>query len=214
MVESATQPTVQVVSSLSDIYLDVEGSLKSVHEIRYSNLCQRFKNLYGEKPSFYVRAPGRVNIIGEHIDYCGYSVLPAAIEQDLIIAYIPTDDESITINNIDKDLYPTEVISTDPFQKFKDSAHWLNYFLCGYKAVLALDSPLKGKVAKPRGMKILIESLVPAAAGLSSSSAFCVCTAIATLHVNGIIDQVDQATLANLVISAERMAGTACGGMD
>lgn len=80
MVESATQPTVSVVKSLSDIYLDVEGSLKTVHEVRYTELCQRFKNYYGEKPSFYVRAPGRVNIIGEHIDYCGYSVLPAAIE--------------------------------------------------------------------------------------------------------------------------------------
>ena len=45
-----------------------------------------------------------MNIIGEHIDYCGYSVLPAALEQDFIIAYVTTDDDKITINNIDKDL--------------------------------------------------------------------------------------------------------------
>ena len=63
-------------------------------------------------------------------------------------------------------------------------------------------------------MKILIHSLVPAAAGLSSSSAFCVCTAITTMHANGLLGDLDQATLANLVINAERMAGTACGGMD
>ena len=85
-------------------------------------------------------------------------------------------------------MYPPEVISTDPFQKFKQDAHWLNYFLCGYKAILALDSPVKDKVSKPVGLKILIQSLVPPAAGLSSSSAFCVCTAITTLHANGLID--------------------------
>jgi N-acetylgalactosamine kinase len=162
--------------------------LKSFHEERYINLARRFKNLYEVKPAFYCRAPGRVNIIGEHIDYCGYSVLPAAIEQDMIMAYVATDDEQIVINNIDKDCYPTETISIDAFQKFKEDAHWINYFLCGYKAILALDSPLKDKVKKPRGMKILIDSNVPAAAGLSSSSAFCVCTAITSLHANGLLD--------------------------
>ena len=69
--------------------------------------------MYGEKPAFYCRAPGRVNIIGEHIDYCGYSVLPAALEQDFIMAYIPSDDNQITINNIDKDQYPQVVLNTD-----------------------------------------------------------------------------------------------------
>lgn len=106
----------------------------------------------------------------------------------MIMAYVATDEDQIVINNIDKDCYATEIISTDPFQKFKEDAHWINYFLCGYKAILALDSPLKDKVMKPRGMKILIDSNVPAAAGLSSSSAFCVCAAITTLHANGLLD--------------------------
>ena len=83
------------------------------------------------------------------------------------------------------------MISTDPHQKFRDDAHWLNYFLCGYKAILALTSPLKDKVLRPRGMKILIESLVPPAAGLSSSSAFTVCAAVTTLHANELINQLD-----------------------
>ena len=91
----------------------------------------------------------------------------------------------------------------------------MNYFLCGYKAILANNSPVMlGEDEKPKGMKILIDSVVPQAAGLSSSSAFTVCTAITTLHANGLIDKLDQATLAELTIKAERMAGTACGGMD
>lgn len=132
----------------------------------------------------------------------------------MLMAYIATDDEKITINNMDKDMFPVEVLDVNPHQKFKDDAHWINYFLCGYKAVLALESDLKGKVAKPQGMKILIDSLVPPAAGLSSSSAFCVCAAVTTLHANGLLKEIDQATLSELVIAAERMAGTACGGMD
>jgi galactokinase len=66
----------------------------------------------------------------------------------------------------------------------------------------------------PKGFKVLIDSLVPPAAGLSSSSAFCVCAAITTLAANGLLGAINQSTLAELVIAAERMAGTACGGMD
>lgn len=48
-----------------------------------------FEAKYGTKPEFIARAPGRVNIIGEHIDYEGYGVLPAAIEKDCLIAVKP-----------------------------------------------------------------------------------------------------------------------------
>lgn len=188
MVEAKCVP---VVEQLNQIYQDVNGSLKEIHEKRYYTITKRFEALYGEKPKFFCRAPGRVNIIGEHIDYCGYSVLPAALDQDFIMAYALSDDDSITLNNVDKDSFPKEVLTTDPHQKFRDNAHWLNYFLCGYKAVLALDSQLKGQVAKPKGFKVLIDSLVPPAAGLSSSSAYCVCAAITTLHANGLLNAID-----------------------
>ena len=60
-----------------------------------------------------------MNIIGEHIDYCGYSVLPAALEQDFLMAYVvvPEGEEGadvIDISNIDKDTYPREKLTTDP----------------------------------------------------------------------------------------------------
>lgn len=100
---SPTIKSVPVVEQLTDIYQDVNNSIAEKHKPRFENLSRRFVGLYGVKPAFYCRAPGRVNIIGEHIDYCGYSVLPAALEQDFIMAYIPTDDQQIVINNIDKD---------------------------------------------------------------------------------------------------------------
>ena len=165
-------------------------------------------------PAFFCRAPGRVNIIGEHIDYCGYAVLPAAIEQDFVMAYIPSDKSEIEISNIDKDQYPTERLSTDPFQKFKEGHHWINYFLCGYKAVLATEERYYSKVATPKGFKVLIDSHVPPAAGVSSSSAFTVCAAVVALHANNLHKTIPKGDLSKLCVTAERMAGTACGGMD
>lgn len=117
-------------------------------------------------------------------------MLPAALDQDFIMAYSLSDDDKIVINNVDGVLFPKETLSTDPQQKFKADAHWVNYFLCGYKAVFSFDSPLKGRVEKPKGLKILIASLVPPAAGLSSSSAFTVCAAVTTLHANGLIGEI------------------------
>jgi galactokinase len=66
----------------------------------------------------------------------------------------------------------------------------------------------------PKGLKILIDSHVPPAAGLSSSSAFTVCAAVLTMHANGLTEKIPKDKLADLTIQAERKAGTACGGMD
>ena len=207
-------PTVPVFEALDKIYEDVEGSLKEKHEARYVNMIDRFKKHFGMIPHFYARAPGRVNIIGEHIDYCGYSVLPAAIEQDFIMAVATDNSDEITIANIDEVQFEKSTIANDPFQKLKDTAHWLNYFLCGYKAVLSLDDELRKSVEKPKGLKIFIDSIVPPAAGLSSSSAFTVCSALVAMHANGLTNKIPQTKLADLCVQAERMAGTACGGMD
>ena len=110
--------TVPVFEHLDKIY---QGDAKDMkrHEARFLNLRDRFKKLYDCIPKYYARAPGRVNIIGEHIDYCGYSVLPAALEQDFIMAYVVVEEgedaDKIVINNIDKDTYEPIEITTDPF---------------------------------------------------------------------------------------------------
>jgi len=128
--------SVPVIEQLTHIYQDIDGSIANKHKPRYENISRRFRDLYGVRPAFYCRAPGRVNIIGEHIDYCGYSVLPAALEQDFIIGYIPKDDNKIIIKNIDKEQYPYIELTTDTLQTFLESGSFVNYFLCGYKAFL------------------------------------------------------------------------------
>jgi len=69
-------------------------------------------------------------------------------------------------------------------------------------------------VKKPVGMKIFIASNVPPAGGLSSRSAFTVCTAITTAHANGILDKLSKEWMSNAVWKAETAAGIMCGAMD
>ncbi len=59
-----------------------------------------------------------------------------------------------------------------------------------------------------------MDSRVPIAAGLSSSSAFTVCASLVTMHANGIMDKVPKGDLSKICTTGERLAGTACGGMD
>ena len=66
-------------------------------------ISEYFEKNFNEKPSFFARAPGRVNLIGEHIDYCGYSVLPMAIEHDIIIAASVNNRSEIHLTNYDTD---------------------------------------------------------------------------------------------------------------
>ena len=91
--QDTPQKFVEVFEQLNQVYSDTNDAIKQKHEKRYEQLKDRFKQQFGSLPKFYCRAPGRVNIIGEHIDYCGYSVLPAAIEQDFVIAYSPVEPE-------------------------------------------------------------------------------------------------------------------------
>jgi galactokinase len=130
------------------------------------------------------------------------------------MAYVVSDKSEIEVSNIDKDQYPAEKLSTEPFQKFKEGHHWINYFLCGYKAVLGIEEKYYNKVPSPKGLKILIDSHVPPAAGVSSSSAFCVCAAVVTMHANNLHEVIPKSDLSKMCVTAERMAGTACGGMD
>merc|ERR1711994_1150472 len=116
--------------------------------------------LYEVKPDFLVRAPGRVNFLGSHIDCSGFPVLATALEHDIVVCCALSGDDTITINNTNGEEFPTQTITTDPAQPFKDKGHFNNYFLCGYKAMLSEDSPvaLDGGTP-PKGMNILIDSL-------------------------------------------------------
>ena len=176
-----------------------------VNHIRYKHLVDSFQEKYGETPKYLVRAPGRVNLIGEHIDYSGYGVLPMALEQDVTAAFVTNDSGEICLANISESYSDFKCKVTD----IKISGHnWYEYFFCGLQGIVEHFS-----VASPIGMKVLLDGNIPPSAGLSSSSALVCCAALTTVIANN-LPSPSKKQLAEICAKCERYIGTEGGGMD
>lgn len=150
------------------------------------------------------RAPGRVNLIGEHIDYNGLPVFPMAIERAVRIIFRGRDDDSVRIRSLDSRYPPgafrlQEAIPADP------PGEWTNYVKAGAQA-LCESSP------RLSGLDAVVSGDIPVAAGLSSSSALVVAVAMALIHVNELA--IEPTNLMRLLARGERYVGTQGGGMD
>nr|XP_039258149.1 N-acetylgalactosamine kinase-like [Styela clava] len=174
---------------------------------RFSQMCEAFKQKYGSRPEFIARAPGRVNLIGEHIDYCGYSVLPMAIEQDICAAVKKTNTGEIRICNLDAKNYKDFTTSIKNIVIDKSNPQWFHYFFCGFKGIVENES-----LQEPVGMDILVHGTVPKNAGLSSSSALVCVAGLATAFANG--KSISKLNMADICAKCERYIGTQGGGMD
>ncbi|XP_053321119.1 N-acetylgalactosamine kinase [Spea bombifrons] len=173
---------------------------------RLLKLKEIFTSKYGCEPSFYARAPGRVNLIGEHIDYCGYAVLPMAIEQDILAAVKPTDFDVVHLSNTNPS-YLDFSVSFENIQIDKTKPLWHNYFLCGLKGIQD-----HFHLTSLTGMNCLLDGSIPPSSGLSSSSALVCCAGLVTLTANGMT--LSKVELAETCARCERYIGTEGGGMD
>ena len=153
-------------------------------------------------PSAY-RAPGRVNLIGEHTDYNDGFVMPVAIDRFTTVAMAPRGDRSLVVRSAS---YPDEV--TIDLDRPGDGplGTWSDY-VRGVAAVLERRGcPLKGA-------DMTITSDVPIGAGLSSSAALEVAVGYGLLDLAG--HAIDRTALARACQEAEHeFAGTRCGLMD
>ncbi|MBX7254914.1 MAG: hypothetical protein K1Y02_01040 [Candidatus Hydrogenedentes bacterium] len=157
------------------------------------------------------RAPGRVNLIGEHVDYNGLPVLPMTIDREIRIAFAPRADSKICLREIQGN-YPNAEFSNSPSIPASPRGAWENYCKA---AVQGLNAKLQPGTYP--GMDLLVNGTIPMAAGLSSSTALVVASALAYLGVlNVSLDNagISRIELASLLAEAERYVGTQGGGMD
>ncbi len=156
-----------------------------------------------------VRAPGRVNIIGEHTDYNGLPVMPMAIDREIVFAFSPVDSPTVEVVALDP-IYPKAVFMlSGSIPKF-ETGHWGNYIKAAAQATwnwASLNCPDKLPLS---GIKGCIGGNIPPGAGLSSSSAVVVASAL----VFGRDLNIDRVELAELLAKGERYVGTEGGGMD
>ena len=162
---------------------------------------KRFERLYGTSPVI-IRAPGRVNLIGEHTDYNEGFVLPAAIDLEIVLAIGRNDTGRIRF--FAEDL--NESFEQDFDNLRVSTSQWANYLL----GVIAQF--VESGVAV-EGVDCVFGGDIPIGAGLSSSAAIEVGFAIGINHL--LCAGFDKVTMAKMAQSAEHQyAGVHCGIMD
>lgn len=190
------------------------GGDSSLNE-RIRKLQECFQQKFAKSLSFVVRVPGRVNLIGEHIDYCGYPVFPMAIEKSLLIAVaiIPNSGQ-VYLSNIEKHFYLDYSCSLKEDISIDIPPKWHDYFLCGVKGVLS-EPCVNNNKAITNGMEVLVEGTIPPSAGLSSSSAMVCGSAVASrIAFSETPPFLKKTQLAKDCAVFERWIGTEGGGMD
>ncbi len=167
----------------------------------------------GHIPSEVIRAPGRVNLIGEHTDYNGLPVLPIAIDREIRLEISPRDDSQVILVNKDRRFAPRS-FSLDHGERLipYELGDWGNYVKAGLQGIMdEFGTPGIG-VRFWKGFSAIVSGNIPIASGLSSSSALVVASSIAFMAANNL--EMDRVQLAEIMASAERYVGTEGGGMD
>jgi len=165
-------------------------------------LAAAFEKLYGGQPRIY-RAPGRVNLIGEHTDYNEGFVMPAAIDFSTWVAITARNDRSVIIRSTHFSDYAEIDLDDIPS---RGRGHWSDY-------PLGVAVKLEEAGHRLRGANILVHGEVPIGSGLSSSAAIEISTGIALLDISD--TEIDRLELAKTCQRAENeFVGIRSGLMD
>lgn len=168
-----------------------------------AQLSDTFNARFQRPCAAIARAPGRVNLIGEHTDYNDGFVLPMALEQNIWVAAAARDDglaHAVTLDLPSEKTWPIDAGQT------ADGTEWTSY-IAGVAALL------RQRGARIGGFDLLIQSDVPIGGGLASSAALEVATALALSALANVT--FPEVELADLCRAAEhQFASVPCGIMD
>ena len=168
-------------------------------------LLEKFRQTYGGAPEIVARAPGRIEFIGNHTDYNGGTVLGAAIDRGVWVALARGTDPQWNFASTQKD----GVVRTraNDFTKHSGGDSWVNYPLG------VIHSLREFGVAAPVGFNYLASSDLPLGAGLSSSAAIEMASALAFARAAG--QDPSRETLVKAARHAENnFVGVPCGILD
>jgi len=162
-----------------------------------------FRKQFGDREPRMFRAPGRVNLIGEHTDYNDGFVLPVAIDRETVVVAAANNSRRVRVHSLNVE-ESAEFDLDNPGRKLRGI--WLDY-------IEGMAQSLKSRGARLVGVDMALSSDVPVGAGLSSSAALEISTGMAMLAVSGV--EVDRVELALAGQQAEHeYVGTKCGIMD
>ena len=172
----------------------------------YDKVVAEFAAKFGGAPAKVSYAPGRIEVLGNHTDYNEGYVFSAAIDKGTFFAASPADDGQVTLVALDmNETYTCDLSAVRPV---KEGATWANYVLGTFNWLFDGDP-----AAAKKGFKAVFGGNIPLGAGLSSSAALEMATALALAAVYGV--EKDKTTLAKIGQKAEHtFAGCPCGLLD
>ncbi len=166
------------------------------------NITKIFKQKFQKDPLLF-RAPGRINLIGEHTDYNEGFVLPAAVSHSIYFAIAPNNSSQVNVYSVDFDeLFQFDLSELDSLK----TESWRSY-------VFGVIAELSGMGEEVSGFDLVFQGDVPQGAGMSSSAALeCgTCTALNELFELDL----EPVEIAQISQKAEHnYAGVMCGIMD
>jgi len=170
---------------------------------RDRDLAHSFARRFAREPQGLAKAPGRVNLIGEHTDYNEGFVLPVAIDRTVIAAFAPRSDRQVRVYSLE--FGEEDSFALDDIERLEGDV-WSNY-------VRGVAAVLQGVGYRLTGLDMVIQGDVPIEAGLASSAALEVAVLGAFQHAATLaIDPRDQALLAQR--AENEFVGVGCGIMD
>jgi galactokinase len=165
-----------------------------------------FSRLFGTQPEWVIQSPGRINLIGEHVDYLEGFVMPAAIDRSIRMTAARNGKDEIRVWTGTLKEGPPARIDLTELSPFSGSDFWLNY-------IAGVVEMLRREGLEPVGFDATISADLPTGAGLSSSAALETATALAVESLAG--TSLDPGKRAKLCQKAEHeFAGVPCGLMD
>jgi galactokinase len=171
---------------------------------------EQFQATFGGAPDFIARAPGRINLIGEHTDYNGGFVLPAAIDRAVLLA-VRAVGQSREIRLVSADYGNQTSFNLDNIAfKTEPELAWCNYVQGVAQALVQMGLLERKRIS---GAEIAIAGNVPRGSGLSSSAAIEVASGLAFAKLAGV--ELDRVQLAVACQKAENhFIGVKSGIMD
>jgi len=196
-----------LVSRLAAVYAG-NSDLAADACARIASLARHYASSFGASGDVaVVRAPGRVNLIGEHTDYNGLPVMPMAISRDVLIVAGGTAGRTVRITNTDNG-FPDRVFTIErripPYQP----GDWANYIKSATQGLIDFWNSDDGI----HGFDMATSGNVPIASGLSSSAAFTIASALALLATHQ--RSIEPVAFADTMAKSDHYVGMASGGMD
>ena len=194
----------------------------------YRSALLRFAAEFGaQRHVFLVRSPGRINVMGRHIDHQGGRCNLMAVNQEVLMVVAPRDDDRIELRNVEPELFPDATISLGRLVSQLNWDDWLScinseelerhlrqsagrWSIYVEAAMLRMQMAFRDRLLQ--GMDLMVLGNIPVAAGMSSSSALVVSTAEAAAALHGL--EVTPNQFVNFCGEGEWFVGTRGGSAD